>query len=207
MNEQIFLRPDAQLLSRWQEAFPDAHVVSSLAGFHALPPAMERTVWLDFGLLNSEERNEWLAFLVQAKAQVVVLSPNPSEAEALQVMQSGAKGYCHEQAAPQQLQQVAMVVGHGGLWVGPDLMRQLMQLTLHAAHQQDPHLDTHLMEQLTAREQGVAKEIAQGASNHEIAERLKISERTVKAHLSAIFDKLQVRDRVQLALKLNHIKK
>ena len=51
----------------------------------------------------------------------------------------------------------------------------------------------------------VAEQVAHGASNREIAEALEITERTVKAHLSAIFEKLGVRDRVQLALAMNNI--
>lgn len=206
MSEQLFLHPSAELQSRWQQAFPEAKVVSSLAGFRALPPGLERVVWLDFTPLEADERFDWLQALVNQQARVVVLSANPSEAEALQVMQAGAKGYCHELAAPGQLEQVAMVVGHGGLWVGPDLMHQLMKLTIHAAQLQHQGLDRELMARLTSREQGVAREVARGSSNHEIADTLEISERTVKAHLSAIFDKLEVRDRVQLALKLNQVR-
>ena len=56
---------------------------------------------------------------------------------------------------------------------------------------------------LTRREQTVASAIASGASNKEIARRLKITERTVKAHVSAVLDKLQVRDRLQISLRIN----
>ncbi len=58
---------------------------------------------------------------------------------------------------------------------------------------------------LTEREREVAKRAAQGAANKIIARELGISERTVKAHLSAAFDKLQVPDRVQLALRVNGV--
>ena len=51
----------------------------------------------------------------------------------------------------------------------------------------------------------VAEQIATGATNREISERLDITERTVKAHLSSIFEKLGVRDRVQLALSMNNV--
>jgi two-component system, NarL family, nitrate/nitrite response regulator NarL len=61
------------------------------------------------------------------------------------------------------------------------------------------------LDDLTSRELMVAEQVAHGASNREIAVALEITERTVKAHLSAIFDKLGVRDRVQLALRMNNI--
>ena len=51
----------------------------------------------------------------------------------------------------------------------------------------------------------VADQVAHGATNREIAQSLEITERTVKAHLSSIFRKLEVRDRVQLALAMNNI--
>ena len=53
---------------------------------------------------------------------------------------------------------------------------------------------------LTKRERQVAQSVSDGLSNREIAARLNISERTVKARLTAVFQKLGVRDRVQLAL-------
>jgi DNA-binding NarL/FixJ family response regulator len=53
---------------------------------------------------------------------------------------------------------------------------------------------------LTSREKAVAELVAAGKSNKEVARDLDITERTVKAHLSAAFEKLQVRDRLQLVL-------
>ena len=53
---------------------------------------------------------------------------------------------------------------------------------------------------LTEREFEVAKAVALGASNKEIATQLGITERTIKAHVGAVLEKLQVRDRLQLAL-------
>ena len=60
-------------------------------------------------------------------------------------------------------------------------------------------------EQLTGRERMVAEQVGLGANNNEIATRLNISERTVKAHLSSIFQQLGIRDRVQLALVINNL--
>ena len=56
---------------------------------------------------------------------------------------------------------------------------------------------------LTTRERLVAEAIAAGKTNKEAARELDITERTVKAHLGAVFDKLGVRDRLQLVLLLS----
>jgi DNA-binding NarL/FixJ family response regulator len=56
---------------------------------------------------------------------------------------------------------------------------------------------------LTDREKEVARTLARGASNKEIARSLDITERTVKAHVGAVLEKLQVRDRLQLSLVVN----
>ena len=58
---------------------------------------------------------------------------------------------------------------------------------------------------LTEREREVAIAVAQGASNKEIARQLDITERTIKAHVGAILEKLGVRDRLQLSLIVNGI--
>ena len=59
-----------------------------------------------------------------------------------------------------------------------------------------------LLGSLTERERAVAEAVAAGLSNKEVARRLDITERTVKAHLSAAFRKLGVRDRMQLVVRL-----
>jgi DNA-binding NarL/FixJ family response regulator len=60
---------------------------------------------------------------------------------------------------------------------------------------------------LTAREQETAALLARGASNKEIARQLDITERTVKAHVGAMLEKLGVRDRLRLSLIINGIEK
>ena len=59
------------------------------------------------------------------------------------------------------------------------------------------------IQSLTAREQQVARAVAGGASNKEVARTLNITERTIKAHVSAIFLKLGARDRLHLSLIMN----
>jgi DNA-binding NarL/FixJ family response regulator len=138
---------------------------------------------------------------------VVLLSDVPDEAQVLQALAHGAAGCCNSRAAPEVLRQVAVVVGNGGLWVGQSLLRQLVGATTRRLGQQPVEAEIDAWRPLLSeREIQVARLVASGASNREIADRLEITERTVKAHLTAIFEKLGVRDRLQLSLRVNGLR-
>jgi DNA-binding NarL/FixJ family response regulator len=137
--------------------------------------------------------------LLRANRQVVALCNAPRDDQAQRLLFAGARGYCHAQAMPEQLRDVAAVVVSGNYWVPPTLVEKLVltavQLVLPTVPKPADDLSI-----LTEREREVAQHIGRGASNREIAEALNITERTVKSHLTTIFEKLELRDRVQLAL-------
>ena len=135
-------------------------------------------------------------------SRVVVLANAPNQAEAFYAMSIGAQGYCHAYSEGELLKEVRTVVSHGGIWMGNDLLKQLIEITTSLVGNQ-PQQVSVLLHQLTKREQDVAIEAAKGLSNKEIARILDITERTVKAHLSSIFETLKAKDRLQLALMLN----
>ena len=131
---------------------------------------------------------------------VVVLSNLPSNEEGLRAFSAGVVGYCNALALPDVLRQVATVVGQGGLWVGQDLMQRLLSaLTARAT------AGSAAISALSTREHQVALAVARGGTNKEISRAMGITERTVKAHLTAIFEKLGVRDRLQLSLIVNGV--
>jgi DNA-binding NarL/FixJ family response regulator len=100
--------------------------------------------------------------------------------------------------------QVQEVVERGHVWVGKGLMQKLLQAAQSGA--KAPASDANgWQELLTEREREVATLAANGASNMAIARDCGISERTVKAHLSAVFAKLNITDRLQLALRVHGI--
>ena len=140
---------------------------------------------------------------VALEQPVVVLADEPNEAEALQVMGAGAAGYCEARSAPREFWEIALVVEHGGLWIAPQLKQGVLS-AVASSGSTEPALREKLSE-LTSREMMVAEQVARGATNREIAHVLAITERTVKAHLSAVFEKLGVRERVQLALTMNDL--
>ncbi len=136
----------------------------------------------------------------------VVLSDLPTDEEAIAAFSAGARGYCNTHAFSQVLVQVAAVVLQGGLWIGESLMQRLVSATSRVQAQASGAAaaeGANWSKDLTDREKEVAATLAAGASNKEIARALGITERTVKAHVGAILEKLHVRDRLQLSLVVN----
>lgn len=131
--------------------------------------------------------------------RVIVLSSTPSDAAAIAWLGHGAAAYLHAFSPEDTLRQAMAVVESGGLWVGIGLMQQLCARFGQLAKPQHEHA---LLTQLTEREREVVQYLKLGKSNKLIAREMAISERTVKAHLTAIFAKLEVADRIQLLLKL-----
>jgi DNA-binding NarL/FixJ family response regulator len=158
---------------------------------------------LDLTGIATDLHTENVAAASSLGRPVVAMVGAPGEAEAFSLLNAGVQGYCHVTAAPEQLREIALVVENGGLWMPPPLLQRFLAVSTRAIPVPAPA--AHELNDLTAREVMVAEQVARGASNREIAEELEITERTVKAHLSAIFDKLGVRDRVQLALRMNNI--
>lgn len=191
------------LLSSWLEAMPGAKLLGrdQLGEIAATGPGM---LWCH--LRSGEDVEAVLGDIVghAGGKPLVVLSDEPDEALVVQALSAGAAGCCNTHAAPEVLRQVALVVGNGGLWVGQSLLRQLVGSTsriLGDKAARPPRDDWSTL--LSERETQVARLVAGGASNKEIADRLGIAERTVKAHLTTIFEKLSLRDRLQLSLRIN----
>ncbi|MFH1602312.1 MAG: response regulator transcription factor [Pseudomonadota bacterium] len=205
----VFVTSTGVALPRWLEAFPNAQVVACDAINTIAPSA--RLIWLRLkpDSVPLEQLEQLRRFV--AAVPVVVLSDQPNDNEALALFAAGIRGYCNAHATMANLRQVAKVVLEGGLWVGESLMQRLLRASGAAAARTPAKLLLDVaagaavsrLSNLTAREREVAQAIATGASNKEIARQMNITLRTVKAHSGAIFDKLQVRDRLQLALVVN----
>lgn len=132
---------------------------------------------------------------------LLVASLRPSDEQGTQALGAGAQGYCHGYASPAALGQALGVVAEGGIWMGRSLVERLLQLVQERACVQADWSRGLL----TEREDTVARHASAGQSNAQIAEVLGITERTVKAHLSAVFEKVGVADRLQLALLVHGI--
>jgi DNA-binding NarL/FixJ family response regulator len=141
-------------------------------------------------------------YAIDRLARVVVLSNAPNQEEAANVLSAGVLGYCHAYSSSKVLVQVRSVVVNGSVWVGSEMLQYLIAASRQIVSESSENVANRLAK-LRPREQQVAKQVSEGLSNKEIARNLKITERTVKAHISATFITLEVKDRLQLALILN----
>lgn len=155
-------------------------------------------VWL---MTDSTTWAQLTTTLAQNGVIVVVMSLTPSEAEAMQALQAGARGYLHALSPAELLQQAALVTANQGIWVPAELLGKVLGgVFIRLGGEESLAPDT--LASLTERERAVALAVMEGHSNKEVARQLDITERTVKAHLSAVYRKLGVRDRMQLVLKM-----
>ena len=133
--------------------------------------------------------------------RVLVLTTFDLDEYAFAALRAGASGFLLKDAAPDELAAAVRAVASGEAVVSPRITRRMLEL--FAGHlpgpdgTTDPDAPHPRLAALTPREVEVLREVAEGLSNLEIAERLFLSEATVKTHVGRILAKLGVRDRVQ----------
>jgi DNA-binding NarL/FixJ family response regulator len=166
-----------------------------------------RVVLLDLALPGLRGAEDLVALQrLSPASRIVLLAATPSEPEGLAAFRAGARGYCHREIDPGLLAKAVEVVQKGEIWAGRALISRLVealaartrQAGQAAATRKHPRLAV-----LTRREREIALLVAGGGANKEIAARAGVTERTVKAHLTTIFRKLGVSDRLRLALLLS----
>ncbi len=186
---------------RWKDAFPRAEVMPDFNAVVRLA-APDALVWVDASNIDELKRLR----RERPELALVALSNAPNAEQGLACFEVGVRGYCHALAAPQQLKQIQVVIANGGLWLGTELMRRATaavgrHMASSVASEEDEQARDNL-ELLTPRQREVARQVIGGASNKDVARRLDITLRTVKAHMTAIFEKFGVRDRLQLVIQI-----
>lgn len=139
---------------------------------------------------------------------IILLSDNLDDKEIIRALKVGASGYCHRNIDGDLLVKAIHVVQKGEIWVGRRIVHALLKELSSRTTAQHSSAETwrHLRDRLvclTPRELQVAQMVGNGALNKQIAVGMNITERTVKAHLTSIFRKLKLSDRLQLALAVS----
>jgi two-component system nitrate/nitrite response regulator NarL len=134
---------------------------------------------------------------------IIVESPPLPDAEQVALFKLGVQGFCQRNITSELLQKAVDAVVNGELWMQRSLITRIIDdLTRDGSASATGEFvsGAAAMGCLTPRELEVARMVHKGGNNKIIARKLDISERTVKAHLSSIFRKLNIENRLHLAL-------
>jgi DNA-binding NarL/FixJ family response regulator len=129
------------------------------------------------------------------QTKVLVLSVDDDDEYVALALRYGAAGYLLKNTPPEELALAIKAVYRGYTHLGPGLGKKIIaQIPARTAS------SSLEWKKLTPREQEIVRLIATGANNREIAEALYISEKTVKNHITNILSRLNLRDRIQVAI-------
>lgn len=202
MNTMILLASgDENVRTRWSDALANYRQVAQVDNTMRLnlfisqrPPAI---VLLHLTLPGMKGLQDVEALKRNyPQCHILVMADVPFEQEGMASLRVGAAGYANTYMTPKMLQKAVEVVLMGEVWVGRRMMQQVLTQWRHKT-------EPSPLELLTDRERQVALLVAEGLPNKKIAEQLGVKERTVKAHLTAIFRKTGYKDRTSLAVRIN----
>lgn len=149
-------------------------------------------------LLRGKSDKELGSFF-RNKTAVLSIIPNFSEAQ--RVLALGAMGYGNAMMHESHLHSIYQALEEGNIWLHPDFITMMI---VQIRDQKSPKKKSlGVLDVLSTREKEVALMLGEGATHQEISDSLNITVRTVKAHATAIYQKLEIKDRLALSLLLH----
>jgi DNA-binding NarL/FixJ family response regulator len=133
------------------------------------------------------------------EAGIIILTMYPQDEYVFQALKAGAKAYLLKDTRSRELLQVIRTVHQGQAVISPEMTNRLLNEFRRMADEQEE--EKPAFQPLTDQERKILTKVAAGASNKDIATELNLSERTVKNYLSIIFQKLQVNNRTEAAIR------
>jgi DNA-binding NarL/FixJ family response regulator len=197
-------------LASWQEALQGLAAVLAVhrsdALLEALTRAKPRILFLDIALPGFDTpRGINPLRRASPSTRIVAMTESVSDECELSLFKSGVRGCCRVDIELGVLKRVALAVEQGELWIRRAITPRLLDelgVKVRNESELNPRASVGRLAELTQREREIAMLIGDGGSNKQIARRLAIAERTVKAHLTEIFRKVGVSDRLGLALEV-----
>ena len=137
---------------------------------------------------------------LDAPPQVIVLTTFQADEQVMSALRAGASGFLVKDTPPAEIINAVRLVASGDAIISPSVTRTLLSHFGDGQASDRRRSAAQRLAMLTDREREVAAEIGSGASNAQVAASLFMSETTVKAHVSRLFSKLDVVNRVQIAI-------
>ena len=130
--------------------------------------------------------------------RLAVLERRPAVPTGKMLLRHGIRAYGNARMVEVHFRQLLETVEAGKVWMYPELMAAMIK----ESDRKNLAIDAELLSRLTDKEQEVTLLVLEGLTNDAIGRRMEITSRTVKAHLTSIFQKLHVNDRLSLVLLL-----
>ena len=137
---------------------------------------------------------------LDAPPQVIVLTTFQADEQVMSALRAGASGFLVKDTPPADIINAIRLVASGDAIISPSVTRTLLSHFGDGQASDRRRAAAQRLAMLTDREREVAAAVGAGASNAEVAASLFMSEATVKAHVSRLFSKLDVVNRVQIAI-------
>ena len=137
------------------------------------------------------------------KIKVLILTTFNEDKYIFEGLKNGADGYLLKDLSSEELVKAIETVYQGNMLLQPGIAKQMIN-SIHEKDDTTNKLNKHNFNELTKREYEIALLVGEGKSNKEISSKLFITEGTVKNHITKILDKLEIRDRTQLAVLINN---
>ena len=193
------------VLKRWTQLLESAHRLEHVATVRELQGRCAQNIY-DLVMVHRAlvDRDTVAALLTASPVnKFFLLSDRPDEDEGLAFVKLGIVGYANTYIAAPRLLEAVRIISGGSMWVGQKVIQRLIAEAHAGTRERDGEEREERLAGLTSREMEIAGRIAQGSSNLEIAADLDITERTVKAHLTSIYEKTKTGNRLSLALLVN----
>lgn len=197
-DDQAMIRSGLHLVLR---AEPDVEVVAECAdGFEALRAVREHrpdVVLMDVRMPGMDGMEATRQLRSQAQPPAVLALTTFDDDEVLWgALDAGVDGFVLKDSPAEALGAAIRVVAGGGAWLDPRVTSRVLAAVRRIDGSRSRADSAEILTRLTPREREVLALLATGATNAEIAQQLYLGERTVKSHVSAVFAKLDARDRV-----------
>ncbi len=131
---------------------------------------------------------------------IMVLNSHLLFSEGVRVLRKDARAFMNAYAKPENLNQAIEAVLEDNIWLYPEFIQAMIKQSLFSDVE-----ELNMLQELSSRQRDISEMVALGMSNKEIAKHADITEQTVKTHLKAIYEKLDVNTRLQLAIMINKV--